>query len=94
MSKDETSPLIWHLAMLASKDYSAPKVGDLVVENTHLIGFAKHRVGLVKAFGRLKSIEELDGMMKGMKKYTIINMDGNETVWENAHFCIVEKNNQ
>ena len=92
-NKSETSPLIWHLAMLASKDYTYPKVGDLVVENTHLIGFARKKVGLMNAFGRLKKIEDMGGMMAGLKKYTIECMDGKEQTWENANFCVVEKAN-
>ena len=86
----KTSKLVWWLALLAGKatNYKKPKVGDWVVENTHLIGFAKRRVGLVEAVGKLISIE--NSPTEG-EIHTIETLEGKTQVWKNSSFSLLEE---
>lgn len=58
---ESASRLVWWLARMALKQMGLqerPKVGDTVVEVTHLLGLAKHQLGLVSAVGELIKIEK------------------------------------
>lgn len=71
---------------------AVPKVGDTVVETTHLIGLARHRLGLHKALGTLIEIDESGGEYG--KRYLIKSHDPEEgeTWWSNAMIVVVEEN--
>lgn len=79
------SRLIWWIVGLA--DWTKPvKVGDIVVEATHLMGLARKKLGLHSALGELLKIEETQ---EG-KVYTLRDVEGIERRWTNAKMCLVE----
>lgn len=71
---------------------AVPKVGDTVVETTHLLGLARHRLGLHKALGTLIEIDASGGEYG--KRYLIKSHDPEEgeTWWSNALVVVVEEN--
>ena len=84
---------VWWIASLAmERPYPRrePKVGDTVVEVTHLCGLARHRLGLHTAIGELLEIRR----GKYGLEYLIKSADPNEgeTWWENARIEVIEPN--
>lgn len=80
------SHLVWWIARLV--DWTKPvKVGDTVVEVTHLLGMARHQLGLHAAIGTLLVIEKMD---EGVA-YTIRDIEGRTRQWTNAKVCLVEE---
>ena len=88
------SKLVWWIARLASLrvPYNGkipkPKVGDIVVEVTHIAGLAKHQLGLHSAIGELLEIGEDEHKSP---KYLIKSFDSNvgNTWWSNAYIAVV-----
>lgn len=90
---ETASRWVWWIAELAMKQpHPRPtaKVGDIVVEVTHLIGLAHHQLGRHKAIGELLEIEE--GGKYGTR-YLIKSADPNEgeTWWENCRIEVIEQ---
>jgi hypothetical protein len=89
---ENASPLVYLLirGLLTARttDIFHPQVGDMVVEVTHLMGLAQHKLGLLSAVGELLKIEEIEG--EG-QRFTIRTVEGNETRWLNAEFYVVER---
>ena len=93
----KASKLIWWIARMALRYDSKcrryremvqkPRVGDIVVEYTHIIGMKKTRCGLYSAIGELLSIEEHE---RGETEYVIRTIEGDVQRWKNAEFLIVE----
>lgn len=84
---------VWWIASLAmERPYPRrePQVGDTVVEVTHLIGLARHRLGLHQAIGELLEIRR----GKFGPEYLIKSADPaeGETWWENARIEVIEPN--
>ena len=90
--KTETaSRLVWWIARLAIRQMGGTtkaKVGDEVVEVTHLFGLAHHRIGLLTAVGELVKIEEDP---KHGNIYTIKGLDGQEVRWANAEVVTIDR---
>jgi len=91
---EKASRLVWWLIDLAlalrqkEPHPAAPRVGDIVVEMTHTIGLAKHRLGLVSAVGELIRIEE-DSLGK---VWVIKTLEGGREVrWRNANVLVIER---
>ena len=93
--KTETaSRLVWWIARLAlhQKGHIEPaKVGDMVVEVTHLMGLARHQLGLLTAVGELVAIEDDSGVNHTGKIYAIKGLDGKVTRWGNADVVAIER---
>ena len=89
---ENASPLVWMIGRLALKArYEAvckPQVGDTVVEVTHLMGMARHRLGMLSAVGELMKVEQIDG--EG-EVFTIRTVEGVEQRWLNAEMYVVER---
>lgn len=81
---------IIRLAMNLPYPRPVPKVGDTVVETTHCLGLARHRLGLHKALGELLAVEKGE---YGGERYLIKSFDPaeGETWWENAMIVRVEE---
>ena len=83
----------WWVARLANeltmyrREWLEPKVGDTVVETTHILGLARHALGLEAAAGEL--VEIADGTYG--KKYLVKNPAGKLTWWENARIVVIER---
>ena len=83
----------WWVARLANeltmhrREWLEPKVGDTVVETTHILGLARHALGLEAAAGELLEI----GEGRYGKKYLIKNPAGKLTWWENARIVVIER---
>jgi hypothetical protein len=96
-SEAKTEPAsrhVWWLARLAMlQSYPRPQIqiGDTVVESTHLLGLARHRLGLHSALGELIAIE---GEWPYPERYLIRSFDPTvgETWWFNARVELVEQN--
>ena len=96
-SEGKTEPasrLVWWLARMASlQSYPRPdiKIGDTVVESSHLLGLCRHRIGLHSALGELVAIE---GEWPYPKRFLIRSFDPTvgETWWANARVELVEQN--
>lgn len=90
----KVSRLVWWLAdmtnhcCLASHKFEEPEIGDWVIEITHVLGFARAKVGKLDAIGKLIKVEPFEG--RSMKKYTLLNLEGKEVTWENAVFRKLE----
>jgi hypothetical protein len=87
---ENASRLVWWLARLALKQMGrqpVPKLGDSVVEVTHLMGLARKQLGLLSAVGKLVGVEqdEHQGTI-----YTILTIEGKYQRWENANVVTVE----
>lgn len=65
-----------------------PQIGDIVVEVTHIIGLAKHQLGLETAVGELIDINPTDA---GGVRYTLKTLDGETQNWENASMVVIER---
>lgn len=90
----EASRLVWWLAMLALKQLSLwreIRVGDWVIEASHILGLAKHRLGLMKAVGKVSHIHVSPS---GDITYTLEGLDGKETSWGNASMIVIERNGE
>lgn len=90
--EENASILVWLLGRMAlHAPYEAtsnPKVGDIVIEITHLMGLAKHSLGLLSAVGTLLRID--DGGSQG-EIYTIRTVEGIEQRWRNAMVYVLER---
>ncbi len=87
---ETASRLVWWLAKMAMQQMGRqpePKIGDTVIEVTHLMGLARKRLGLLSAVGELIAIEndEQRGTL-----YTIRTLEGKEQRWENAELVTIE----
>jgi len=76
---------VWYIARLALELWGDgkrrdPVVGDMVVETTHLVGLARHKLGLECAVGELMEITTGDYG----KKYRIKTLSGEFQYWENC----------
>ena len=86
---------VWWLAKAAMELQSLrrerlePQVGDVAVETTHVIGLARHKLGLEAALGEIVSIEA----GKYGKIYTLKTMSGDLQKWENAMLVVLERPN-
>jgi hypothetical protein len=90
---ETASPLVWWLARLALRQMGRqprPEVGDTVVEVTHLMGLARHRLGLLSAVGELVKVEADEHQMP---IYTIRGLEGKETRWSNAEIVTIDRPN-
>jgi hypothetical protein len=92
--EEPASRIVWWLARMAMlQPYPRPKIkiGDTVVESSHLLGLARHRLGLHSALGELVEIE---GEWPYPKRYLIRSFDPvvGETWWSNAKVELVEQN--
>ena len=78
------------MAMLQSYPRQPIHLGDTVVESSHLLGLARHRLGLHSALGELVEIE---GEWPYPKRFLIRSFDPSvgETWWSNASVELVEK---
>ncbi|MFA5187648.1 MAG: hypothetical protein WC551_14300 [Patescibacteria group bacterium] len=89
---ENASPLVWMIVRLALKaryeDVCKPQVGDTVVEVTHLMGMARHGLGLLSAVGELLKVEQIEG--EG-EVFTIRTVEGIEQRWLNAMMYVVER---
>ena len=91
---ETASPLVWWLARLAMRQMGRqprPEVGDTVVEITHLLGLARHRLGLLSAVGELVKVEADEHQMP---IYTIRGPEGKETRWSNAEIVTIDRPNE
>ena len=71
-------------------DWTKPvKVGDIVVEVTHVIGLSRSQLGLHSAIGELLKVEQ----DTSGTTYTIRDIEGKEQRWTNAKICLVEERN-
>lgn len=92
--KTETaSRWVWWIANMAmNQPYPRkdPKVGDIVVEVTHLMGLTRARLGRHSAIGELLEIDESGGEWN--KRYLIRSADPAEgdNWWGNARIEVVE----
>ena len=83
----------WWVARLANeltmyrREWLEPQIGDSVVETTHILGLARHALGLEVAAGEL--VEIADGTYG--KKYLIKNPAGKLMWWENARIVVIER---
>jgi len=89
---ENASPLVWMIGSLALKaryeDVCKPQVGDTVIEVTHLMGMARHKLGLLSAVGELVKVEQIEGEGEA---YTIRTVEGVEQRWLNAKMYVVER---
>lgn len=88
---ENASRLVWWLARAALRQMGRqpkPKVGDVVVEVTHLLGMARHRLGLLSAVGELLAIEEQEHLGPA---YTIRTIEGKEQRWSNAEMVTIDE---
>ena len=91
---DKASKYIWLVARLAMGlpyPRKTPEVGDLVVETTHIMGLARHKLGFEKALGYVLEIDDSDGEWN--KRYLIESLDKEcgQTWWSNCLFEVVEE---
>lgn len=83
--------MVWWLAFAEAKTYDEPKIGDWVIETTHIIGLRSAMVGRLDAIGKLIKVEtETEPHLRGMKTYTIETIEGKEAIWSNAMFRKLE----
>lgn len=92
-STETASRWVWLIAILAMKlpyPREKPRVGDIVVETTHLFSLAQHRIGLHKAVGELL---EIDKDKNGQPAYLIKSIDPyvGKTWWVNADITVIER---
>ncbi len=87
------SPYVYYivkqaLALAVHSVNLEPRVGDVVVEFSHVLGTAQRRVGRTAAFGTLVGIEcdDMDVI------YTIKSLEGETTRWRNAEILVVYRN--
>jgi len=89
---ENASSLVWMIGRLALKaryeDVCKPQVGDTVIEVTHLMGMARHKLGLLSAVGELLKVEQIEGEGEA---YTIRTIEGVEQRWLNAKIYVVER---
>jgi hypothetical protein len=89
---ENASSLVWMIGRLALKapydHVCKPQVGDTVIEVTHLMGLARHGLGLLSAVGELLKIEQIEG--EG-EVFTIRTVEGFEQRWFNAMMYVVER---
>jgi len=85
------SKLIWWLAeaMVHAKKikHEEIKVGDWVIEISHLIGTRGGLVGKLDAVGKVtKIVKETEPHLLGGTVYTICTLENKEVTWSNAMF--------
>lgn len=93
MGRNDTSPLVWQMVRMATElmqlrvEPRRPKVGDTVIEYTHVLGLARKRLGLVSAVGQLIEVTKDE---HGHDKYLIRTPAGEETWWDNAGLFVID----
>ena len=82
------SPLVYYLglAVLRDPEIRKPKIGDMVIEVTHLINYSKLKLGLLSAVGELISIEQDEEYGEA---YVIKTIEGKEERWLNADIRVI-----